>query len=145
MLKNISPLLSPDLLKILMEMGHGDELVIGDANFPAASCARRLIRLDGLGGAAVLQAILTVLPLDSYEPNAFLMAKASNDTVATPIWQVYEDIAKAGDPNFTTFSLIERFAFYERSKQAYVIIATSEKSLYANIILKKGIVTELKQ
>ncbi|PKL14436.1 MAG: L-fucose mutarotase [Spirochaetae bacterium HGW-Spirochaetae-8] len=142
MLKNIPALLSPELLKILMEMGHADELVIGDGNFPAASCAQRLIRLDGLGVPEVLQAILKVFPLDSYDKNAFLMAKAPGDPVETPIWAVYEEIAAAGDDNFSEFTQIERFAFYERAKKAYVIIATSEKALYANIILKKGVVKE---
>jgi L-fucose mutarotase len=140
MLKRISPLLSPELLKILMEMGHADELVIGDGNFPAASCAKRLVRLDGLGVPEVLEAILSVLPLDSYEDNAFLMAKGKGDSVETPIWETYKTIASKGDPNFKEFSQIERFAFYERAKNAYVIIATSESALYANIILKKGVV-----
>ncbi|MEA5032517.1 MAG: RbsD/FucU domain-containing protein [Sphaerochaeta sp.] len=140
MLKNIPSLLSPELLKILMEMGHGDELVIGDGNFPAASCAQRLVRLDGLGVPEILEALLKVFPLDKYEANAFLMEKIPGDTIATPIWETYRKIAKSGDPNFTEFGMIERFAFYERAKKAYVIIATSEQSLYANIVLKKGVV-----
>ena len=140
MLKNIPAVLSPELLKILMEMGHGDELVIGDGNFPAASCAQRLIRLDGLGVPEVLEAILKVMPLDSYEKNAFLMEKMAADTMDIPIWETYANIAKKSDLNFTKFSFIERFAFYERAKKAYVIIATSEQSLYANVILKKGVV-----
>lgn len=142
MLKNIPSLLSPELLKILMEMGHGDELVIGDGNFPAASTAQRLVRLDGLNVPEVLEAILHLMPLDSYEDNAFLMAKTPYDSVETPIWETYEAIAQKGDPNFKGFNQIERFAFYERTKRAYVVIATSESSLYANIILKKGVVTE---
>ena len=142
MLKNIPPQLSPELLKILMEMGHADELVIGDGNYPAASCARRLVRLDGLGVPEVLKAILKVFPLDSYADNAFLMAKTPGDPVETPIWKDYEVIASEGDPNYKGFTQIERFAFYERSKNAYVIIATSEKALYANVILKKGVVKE---
>jgi len=140
MLKNIPSLLSPELLKILMEMGHGDELVIGDGNFPAASCAQRLVRLDGLGVPEILEALLKVFPLDKYEANAFLMEKIPGDTVATPIWETYRNIARSGDPNFTEFGMIERYAFYERAKKAYVIIATSEQSLYANIVLKKGVV-----
>lgn len=140
MLKNVPPLLSPDLLKILMEMGHGDELAIGDGNFPAASCAQRLVRLDGLGVPDVLKAILTVMPLDSYEQNAFLMEKTQGDREQAPIWETYRKIAKESDPNFSGFGMIERFAFYERAKKAYVVIATSEEALYANIILKKGVV-----
>jgi L-fucose mutarotase len=142
MLKNIPSLLSPELLKILMEMGHADELVIGDGNFPAASCAQRLVRLDGLGVPEVLKAILAVFPLDGYDKNAFLMAKTPGDPVETPIWEDYDSIASKGDPNYKGFTQIERFTFYERSKKAYVIIATSEKALYANIILKKGVVKE---
>ena len=141
MLKNIPSLLSPELLKILQEMGHGDELVIGDGNFPAASCAQRLIRLDGLGVPEVLEAILKVFPLDRFEANAFLMEKMAGDDVPTPIWETYKRLAQAGDPNYVGFDMIERFAFYERAKKTYVIIATSEQALYANIILKKGVVT----
>lgn len=140
MLKNVPALLSPELLKIIMEMGHGDELVIGDGNFPAASCAQRLIRLDGLGVPEILESLLKLFPLDSFEKNAFLMEKVPGNMVETPIWKTYEKIAEAGDPNFKGFSQIERFAFYERAKKAYAIIATSEQSLYANIILKKGVV-----
>lgn len=140
MLKNVPALLSPELLKIIMEMGHGDELVIGDGNFPAASCAQRLVRLDGLGVPEILESLLKLFPLDSFEKNAFLMEKVSGDTIETPIWKTYEQIAKEGDANFKGFSQIERFAFYERAKNAYAIIATSEQSLYANIILKKGVV-----
>ncbi|MFA5447548.1 MAG: L-fucose mutarotase [Sphaerochaeta sp.] len=140
MLKQIPSILSPELLKILMEMGHGDEIVIGDGNFPAASMNDRVIRLDGHGIEAILEALLQLFPLDTYAPNAFLMEKVAGDTVETPIWAAYEKIARAGDPGFVGFEQIERFAFYERSKKAYAIIATGETSLYANIILKKGVV-----
>ena len=140
MLKNIPALLNPELLKIIMEMGHGDEIVIGDGNFPAAACAQRLIRLDGLGVPEILEALLKLFPLDSYDNNAFLMEKVAGDSVETPIWATYEKIAQAGDQNFSGFSYIDRFGFYERAKKAYAIIATSEQSLYANIILKKGVV-----
>jgi len=132
--------LTPELLKIIMEMGHGDELVIGDGNFPAASCAQRLVRLDGLGVPEILEALLKLFPLDSFEKNAFLMAKVPGDATETPIWGTYEQIAKEGDPNFAGFEYIDRYGFYDRAKQAYAIIATSEQSLYANIILKKGVV-----
>ncbi|MHC1693511.1 MAG: RbsD/FucU family protein [Sphaerochaetaceae bacterium] len=142
MLKNIPSVLSPELLKILMEMGHGDEIVIGDGNFPAAAYAKRLIRLDGLGVPRVLEAMLKVMPLDSYQENAFLMEKTPGDAVTTPIWDTYRTIAASGDDNYRGFAMIERFAFYERAKKAYAIVATSEKALYANIILKKGVVKE---
>ncbi|MCK9547920.1 MAG: L-fucose mutarotase [Sphaerochaeta sp.] len=140
MLKNIPSILSPELLKVIMEMGHGDEIVIGDGNFPAASMNERVIRLDGHGIEAILEALLTLFPLDTYAPNAFLMEKVGGDHVETPIWASYERIATAGDEGFKGFEMIERFAFYERSRKAYAIIATGETSLYANIILKKGVV-----
>jgi L-fucose mutarotase len=140
MLKNIPHLISPELLKILMEMGHGDEIVIGDGNFPAASYASRLIRLDGLHVPEILTAILELFPLDRFEQNAFLMEKVPGDTVETPIWETYRTIAQKGDSHFKDFGFIERFSFYDRAKKAYAIIATSEPSLYANIILKKGVI-----
>ncbi|NCB01808.1 MAG: fucose isomerase [Spirochaetia bacterium] len=140
MLKNIPSLISPELLKILMEMGHGDEIVIGDGNFPAAAYSKRLVRLDGLHVPQILTAILKLFPLDRFAENAFLMEKVPGDTVATPIWETYKTIAQEGDPNFKGFSHIERFSFYDRAKEAYAIIATSEPALYANIILKKGVI-----
>jgi L-fucose mutarotase len=142
MLKNIPSILSPQLLKILMEMGHGDELVIADGNFPAASIAQRLIRLDGHGVPSVLEAILKLFPLDPYvEKPVSLMQVVPGDTVKTPIWDEYRAILeKSGEP-FKEFEMVERFAFYERAKKAYAVIATSESALYANIILKKGVIT----
>lgn len=140
MLKTIPSILSPELLKILMEMGHGDELVIGDGNFPAASINSRVVRLDGHGVEDILKAVLKLFPLDNYAPNAFLMEKVAGDRVETPIWASYEAIAKAGDPGFKGFEHLERFAFYERSRKAYAVVATGESALYANIILKKGVV-----
>ncbi len=139
MLKNISPVLSPDLLKILMEMGHGDEIVIGDGNFPAASVAKRLIRLDGHGVNEILDAILKLMPLDTYvEAPVGLMDNGDAEN-RPPIWAEYEKTIKAneGDKNI---ELIERFEFYERAKKAYAVIATGETAIYANIILKKGVV-----
>lgn len=140
MLKNIPSLISPQLLKVLMEMGHGDEIVIGDGNFPAAAYTSRLIRLDGLHIPEILTALLQLFPLDRFEPNAFLMEKVSGDNAKTPIWETYKTIAEKGDPHFKGFGFIERYSFYERSKKAYAIVATSEPSLYANIILKKGVI-----
>ncbi len=140
MLKNIPSILSPELLKVLMEMGHGDELVIGDGNFPAASMNDCVIRLDGHDVPTILKAILQVFPLDTYAENAVLMEKVPGDTVETPIWAEYEKIAKQGDPAFKAFSFIDRYAFYERSQKAYAIVATGEKALYANVLLKKGVV-----
>ncbi|MBE6812244.1 MAG: fucose isomerase [Ruminococcaceae bacterium] len=138
MLNGIPKIISPELLKILCEMGHGDEIVIGDGNFPAASNAQRLVRCDGHNVPELLDAILQLMPLDTYvESPAMLMATTQGDP--TPeIWAVYKDIAdKYGDYQF---SEIERFAFYERTRSAYAVIATGESALYANIILKKGVI-----
>ena len=112
MLKNIPSILSPDLLKILMEMGHGDEIVIADGNFPAASIARhtasrRLIRLDGYGVPAVLEAILKVFPLDQYvEKPVILMQVDPGDPVETPIWEQYRKIIKASGEPLDDFELM---------------------------------------
>jgi L-fucose mutarotase len=139
MLKNISPVLSPNLLKILMEMGHGDEIVIGDGNFPAASVAKRLIRLDGHGVNEILDAVLKLMPLDTYVEAPVGLMDNGDPENRPPIWAEYEKTIKAneGDKNI---ELIERFAFYERAKKAYAVVATGETAIYANIILKKGVV-----
>ena len=139
MLKNISPVLSPDLLKILMEMGHGDEIVIGDGNFPAASVAKRLIRLDGHGVNEILDAVLRLMPLDTYvEAPVGLMDNGDAEN-RPPIWAEYEKTIKSNEGE-KNIELIERFAFYERAKNAYAVVATGETAIYANIILKKGVV-----
>ena len=141
MLKRIPNVISPELLKILMEMGHGDELVIADGNFPAASVAQRLVRADGLGGATMLDAILQLMPLDQYVPMPVaLMAVVAGDTVQPVIWDEYRVIITQHEPLFRDFELMERFAFYERAKKAYAVLATSEAAQYANVILKKGII-----
>lgn len=141
MLKNISNILSPELLKILMEMGHGDEIVISDGNFPAASIAQKLVRLDGHGVPEVLKAILKLFPLDIYvEKPVGLMAVVPGDKIVPTIWEDYRKIIKESGEPFTDFEFIERFAFYDRAKEAYAVVATSESALYANIILKKGVI-----
>ncbi len=141
MLKGISSAISPELLKILMEMGHGDELVIGDGNFPAASMAQRLVRADGLGVPPLLDGILQLFPLDPYvDKPAALMQVVPGDSYQPAIWQEYQEIVARHEADFRGFELVERFAFYERAKKAYAILATSEAALYANIILKKGVV-----
>ena len=143
MLKNIPSILSPELLKILMEMGHGDEIVIADGNFPSASMAQRLIRLDGHDVPPILEAVLKLFPLDPYVDRAVgIMQLVPGDTVKTPIWDEYRAIIKKSDEGekFDDFEFIERFEFYERAKKAYAVIATGESALYANLILKKGCV-----
>jgi L-fucose mutarotase len=143
MLKGIPSILSPELLKIPMEMGHGDEIVLADGNFPSASVSQRLVRCDGNGVPELLDAILKFIPLDTFVPSpAALMAKVPGDATPTPIWDVYRGIIEKHEPDNSRIESVERFAFYDRARKAYAFISTSEKSLYANIILKKGIVVE---
>ncbi|HON93402.1 MAG TPA: L-fucose mutarotase [Sedimentisphaerales bacterium] len=140
MLKNIPPILSPELLKVLMEMGHGDEIVLADGNFPAASVAQRLLRCDGHGVPELLEAVLKFFPLDIYvEKPVGLMAVVPGDKTQPTIWETYRTIVRNSGERFSDFEFIERFAFYERAKKAYAVVATSEKALYANVILKKGV------
>ena len=140
MLKHVPKIISPALLKVLCEMGHGDELVIGDGNFPAESMGQRVIRADGLGGAELLSAILELMPLDTYaEQNLLLMEVVPGDDVRPEIWNEYERRASGLDAN-VRIGFLERFAFYERARRAYAVVASGEEAIYANIILKKGVV-----
>lgn len=142
MLKGIPSILSPELLKVLMEMGHGDEIVIVDGNFPAASTAQRLVRSDGNSSLELLEAILQLLPLDKYvDRPAALMAVVPGDPInPEATWAGFRGAVKKWEPDFTDFEFVERFAFYERARHSYAIVASSETAQYANIILKKGIV-----
>ena len=129
------------LLKILMEMGHGDEIVIGDGNFPAASNAQRLVRCDGHAVPELLDAMLQLMPLDTYVDAPVALMETTQGDPRPVIWDEYREIVMKHQKNVKP-ELVERFAFYERAKKAYAIIATGETALYANIILKKGVVTE---
>lgn len=144
MLKGIPKILSPELLKVLAEMGHSDCIVLADGNFPAESMGKNaiVIRCDGHGIPELLDAILQVFPLDTYvEHPVNLMEVMAGDTVETPIWNTYKKIIKKYDNRGDeTVGSIERFAFYEKAKTAYAIIATGESALYANIMLQKGVV-----
>ena len=141
MLKNIPKNLSPELVKVLMEMGHGDELVIADGNYPAASNARNLVRCDGLGVPELLESILQLFPLDTYTDCAIgLMEVVPGDDVKPVIWDEYQRIIVETKTENSQIEHIERFKFYERGKKAYAIIATGEEALYANILLRKGVV-----
>jgi L-fucose mutarotase len=141
MLKNIPSNLSPDLLKILCEMGHSDELVIADGNFPSASMGQRVIRYDASDIPELLDSILKLYPLDQYvEKPVGLMECPTGEP---EIWKDYKKIIKENTPvdeKEPKIEAIERFEFYKRAKKAYVVIATKEKALYANIILKKGVI-----
>ena len=138
MLKNVPKILSPELLKVLCEMGHGDEIVIGDGNFPHESMGQRVIRADGLGGSELLDAILKLFPLDTYQEN-FMLMDVSEGSPRPEIWDEYIRIANENDPN-VKIKMLERFEFYNESRKAYAIVASGEERIYANIILKKGIV-----
>ena len=146
MLKGIPKILSPELLKVLAEMGHSDRIVISDGNFPAESMGKDaiVIRCDGHGVPELLDAILKVFPLDSYvEDPVNLMEVMKDDNVETPIWDTYKDIvAKYDDRGAAAIRNIERFAFYEEAKKAYAIVTTGESALYANVMLQKGVVIE---
>ena len=139
MLKNVPKILSPELLKALSEMGHGDELVIADANFPAHSINQHVIRADGILGTEMLKAILKVIPLDTYADSNFMLMETTNGDSTPDIWKEYEDIAFNLDKNVKK-AMLERFAFYERSKKAYLVIVTGEERIYGNIIIKKGVI-----
>lgn len=141
MLKGIDKLLTGDLLKILCDMGHGDELVIADANFPAETCAKRLIRLPGIGGVQAASAIMSVFPLDTYTDSpAVVMALTESDVrkgMRRP--SIWDDYQSAVQSHLTE---LERFVFYERAETAYAVIQTGEKQQYANLLLVKGIVVD---
>jgi L-fucose mutarotase len=141
MLKGLDPILSPELLQTLRAMGHGDEIALVDANFPATAMARRLLRLDGLSVTAVLGAVLSVMPLDDFVDEAAWRMEVVGDPAAEqPVFaEIRAEIARREGPRFGLAAL-ERFAFYERAQAAYAIVATGETRLYGNVILKKGVV-----
>ena len=121
-------------------MGHGDEIVIADGNFPCHTVSQNVVRADGLTGTEILKAIMELMPLDSYsEQQVFLMEVAPGDNYKPEIWNDYKEILQSSGEPFS-IGYIERFAFYERAKKSYAVIATGEEALYANIILKKGVV-----
>jgi L-fucose mutarotase len=138
MLKGLSPLLTPELLHILASMGHGDEIVLADANFPAATHAKRLVRLPGLSAPAVLDAVLSVLPLDNFVTHAALTMQVVGDATSVPpaVAEFNTLLSQHGHPQAAS---LERFAFYERAAQAFAVVATGEGRIYGNILLKKGV------
>lgn len=143
MLKHIPDIISPELLKVLHEMGHGDRIVIGDANFPAKSVSKGNIniRCDGLRATEILDAILELMPLDNFTPKPVLiMDKAEqHKDLETPVWEEFKDIVVAHNENDSDMiGFIDRFEFYEEAKKAYATISTTEKAFYACIILQKG-------
>ena len=141
MLKHIPKIIQPELMKILMEMGHGDIIILADANYPAQAGARRLVRSDGIEATALLDAILQFFPLDTFVPNPVALMQPLPGTETPPIWAEYRDIILARDEEkaFSDFDLIERFEFYEYAKKAYAIVQTGTTAHYANISLMKGV------
>ena len=144
MLKGIPSIISPELLKVLCEMGHSDTIVIADGNFPSEYVGKnsKVIRADGHGVPELLEAILKLFPLDTYvEKPVSLMQITPGDPAKTPIWDVYKEIVSKSDVRGKdAFCEVERFEFYEKAKNAYSIIATGETAIYANIMLQKGVV-----
>jgi L-fucose mutarotase len=144
MLKGIAANISPDLLKVLYEMGHGDRIVFADSNFPVESCGKncKVIRCDGHGIPSLLEGILKLFPLDTFTAKAVELMD-NNLSEKPPIWATYEkQIKEVDDRGKNTIELIERFDFYKETKKAYAIVATGEMALYASIILQKGVITE---
>jgi L-fucose mutarotase len=141
MLKNIPPILSPDLMAVMMCMGHGDELVLADGHFPAQSHAQRLVRADGHGVAPLLEAILRFFPIDTFvEDVAIVMRPVGGMGPQPPIWAKYRALIKRAERREIQLCAVERAEFYSRARRAYAIVATGESALYANLILKKGVV-----
>lgn len=141
MLKGISPLLSPELLKVLAEMGHGDDLVIGDANFPAVTMGKRCVRCDGHAVTELLDAVLQLLPLDTFVAAPVTLMSVVPGTLPAdpPIWQDIHSTVEKHEPG-TKIEFLERFAFYDRSREAFATVQTGETALYACVILKKGVI-----
>lgn len=145
MLKGIPEILSPDLLKTLCEMGHGDVIVLADGNFPAQSVGKdtRVIRCDGHGVPELLEAILKVIPTDTYvEHPVNLMAPEPQDPKHFPIWDTFYELVERYEGNAKEkIGYIERFRFYEEAGKAYAVVATGEQAVNANVMLQKGVIT----
>jgi L-fucose mutarotase len=140
MLKGIDPLLHADLLHALASMGHGDEIAVVDNNFPAASIARRLVRVDGAGSRAVGRAILSVLPLDTFvEAPLVRMEIVGDPTTITPVQAEFRDLCSAAEGREIVMASLERTAFYERARSAYAVVATAESRPYGCFLLVKGV------
>ena len=142
MLKGISPILSPELLRIIAEMGHGDELVLADGNFPGTSIGRRCVRCDGHGCAEVMLAVVQLFPLDDFVEKPIAVMQVPQGMFPgdrAPIWQAFREAADLDMPG-AQFDMMEHDAFMERARSAYAVVQTGETALYGNIILRKGVV-----
>jgi L-fucose mutarotase len=139
MLKGISPYLSPDLLKILAEMGHGDEIILADAHFPGHTYCQRVLRADGVRISNLLDAIIPVFELDSYAPPLVMMQVVPGDTLDPQVETDYLQAIRRHVPTAPAPERIDRFAFYDRARSAYAALITGEVRKYGNILLKKGV------
>ncbi len=141
MLKLIPPAISPELMSVLMRMGHGDDLVLADGNFPAETNARELIRADGHGMANMLDAILHVFPVDTFvEAPVLVMQPVDPGDPEPPIWSDFRRLLTKHEGRPVPLQTVERFKFYDLARQAFAIVSTGETAIYANVILKKGVV-----
>ena len=141
MLKGIDPILNADVLYALRAMGHGDGIAIVDANFPAESCARNLVRADGLSATRVLEAVLSVMPLDHMsDPAAVSMAVVGDPDTIPPAVADFQATIDATADRPCVIGMVERFAFYDKAREAYAIVQTGEQRLYGNVLLTKGVV-----
>lgn len=141
MLRKIPANLSPELVKTLMEMGHGDEILLADANFPGHHLHPRTIRADGLGIPELLRSVLELMPLDRYSSYQVALMQTVGDDPRPPVWDVYEQIWTEAEQEAGPVAVktIERMAFYEHTPSVHTVVLTGETALYGNLILKKGV------
>lgn len=139
MLKGVAPCISPDLLKALAEMGHGDEIVLADAHFPGHSVNGRVLRADGLPVTALLDGILPLFELDAYADPLVMMEAVAGDELDPAVEAQYLEVVRRHDPGAKPPVRIERFAFYERARSAFAVVMTGETRKYGNLLLKKGV------
>lgn len=139
MLKGISPVIAPELLKVLAEMGHGDEIVLSDAHFPGHTFCKKVVRADGIRIPALLEGIIPLFELDSYDDPLIMMAPVSGDELDPAVEESYLAAIRKGGANPSPVKRIGRFEFYERAQSAYACVVTGELAKYGNLILKKGV------
>jgi len=140
MLKGISPVLSPELLKVLAEMGHSDELVLGDSNFPGVTMSKRIVRADVHSISTLLKAIAPLFPFETYAPPLIMMETVAGDKLDPAVEADYMRVIHRADPSVPEPIRIEKFSFYERSKNAFAVVMTGETRLYGCLIIKKGVI-----
>jgi len=142
MLNHIPSVISPDLLAVMMRMGHGDTIVFADAHFPADSHAQRIVRADGIAAPLLLDAVLRLLPVDDFVPDPInVMQPVDPQNPEPPIWSDYRAVVRRSTGRAIPLTPVDRFAFYDLARRAYAIVATGETAIYANILIKKGIAT----